>query len=86
VVQHLSQEIIELVLENCYKKLKPGGKALIHAQMDDSIFGVEEEWRADTSLKGKIKYRYGLHCFARTPEFFQEMLPQRDLEIFRYWR
>jgi len=77
VIQHLSQEIIELVFENCYRKLKPGGKILIHVQMDDNVFGIEEEWKSDTSLKGRIRYRYGLHCFARTPEFFQELLPAK---------
>ncbi|HEV7928940.1 MAG TPA: class I SAM-dependent methyltransferase, partial [Nitrosospira sp.] len=30
VIQHLSREAIEIVFENCYRKLKPGGKVLIH--------------------------------------------------------
>lgn len=77
VIQHLSQEWIETVFENCYRKLKPGGKILMHVQMDEKVFATEEECRADSSIRGKIKYRYDLHCFARSPEFFQNMLPEK---------
>lgn len=80
VIQHLSRENIEIVLENCYRKLKPGGKVLFHVHMDASVFRTEEECRSDTSLKGRIKYRYDLHCFARSPEFFHEMLPAKGFE------
>lgn len=84
VIQHLSRENIEIVFENCYRKLKPGGKVVFHVHMDESAFRTEEECRSDTSLKGRIKYRYDLHCFARSPEFFYEMLPAKgfkDIEI-----
>ena len=68
MIQHISDEVFELVLENCRKKLKPGGKLILHIQLLDSDWRTEDQWKSDTSVRGRIKYRYGLHCFGRTKE------------------
>lgn len=81
VVQHLTDEIFELVLENCRRKLKTGGKILFHIQLDDEIWKPEEEWKSDTSLKGKLKYKYGLHCFGRTKEKHEEIISKHGFSI-----
>ena len=36
--------------------------------MTDDVWRTEDQWKADTSLQGKIKYKYGLHCFGRTEQ------------------
>ena len=74
MIQHISDEIFERVLANMYRKLKPGGRAVLHIQLIDDVWKTEDEWRADSSIAGKIKYRYGLHCFGRTDDRHTEMV------------
>lgn len=68
VVQHLSDEIFEIVLENCRRKLKKGGKVVFQIQLIDETWKTEAEHREDTSLQNQLKLKYGLHCFGRTEE------------------
>jgi SAM-dependent methyltransferase len=74
MVQHLSDEIFEVVLENCRRKLKQGGKILFHIQMTNDLWKTEDEWRNDTSIKGRLKLRYGLYCFGRSEESHRELV------------
>ncbi|MGQ0543652.1 MAG: class I SAM-dependent methyltransferase [Blastocatellia bacterium] len=69
MVQHLTDEVFEIVLVNCSKKLKSGGRLVMHIQLTDSQWKTEDEWKADTSLQGKLKFKYGLHCFGRTEQY-----------------
>ena len=55
VVQHLTDEILNLVLANCRRKLKKGGKLLLHIQMPNDVWKSEDEWEKDNSIKGKIE-------------------------------
>lgn len=68
VVQHLTDEVFEIVLENCKQKLKPDGTLILHIQLIDEIWRTEEQWKSDRSTKGKVKLKYGLHCFGRTEQ------------------
>ena len=74
VVQHLSDEAYSSMLEICRKKLRPGGRLIVQVQLIDWQWKTEEQWRADRSLQGRIKFKYGLHCFGRTKEFHVEMV------------
>jgi SAM-dependent methyltransferase len=74
VVQHVTNLILEGILAACQSKLRPGGRILLHVQLEDSEWQSEEIWISDTSLAGKIKYRYGLHCFSRSAESLIRML------------
>lgn len=66
VIQHLTDDIFEIVLKNCEAKLKPGGRLILHIQLTDDIWQSEVQYKADSSVHGKIKYELGLHCFGRT--------------------
>ncbi|CAN5706055.1 hypothetical protein BH24ACI3_BH24ACI3_06090 [soil metagenome] len=66
VIQHLTDQTFVHVLDTCRQKLKPNGRLILHIQLTDEIWTTEAEWKAGTSLKDKIKYDYGLHCFGRT--------------------
>ena len=66
VIQHLTNDIFEIVLKNCQAKLKPGGRLILHIQLTDDIWQSEDQYKADSSVHGKIKYELGLHCFGRT--------------------
>ena len=74
VAQHLTDEILDSVLENCRKKLKPNGLLFLHIQLQQQGWRTEDDWKSDQSVQGKIKYRYGLHCFWRTEEKYLEMV------------
>ncbi|HEY0427592.1 MAG TPA: class I SAM-dependent methyltransferase [Pyrinomonadaceae bacterium] len=79
-VLHLSTEIFESVLEICRKKLKPGGKLILHIQFEEKFLRTEEEWKSDKSVKGKIRYYYGLHCFKRPKEFYLTAVSKHDFD------
>lgn len=74
VFQHLSDEIARAVLSEIYGKLKPGGRMIVHLQSKTGTWRTEEEWRSDGSLKGKVRLKYGLHCFGRSEKEYWEMI------------
>ncbi|HMJ09255.1 MAG TPA: class I SAM-dependent methyltransferase, partial [Pyrinomonadaceae bacterium] len=74
MIQHISDDIFTLVLKNMRRKLKPGGRLVLHIQLIDEIWKTENEWQSDNSVKGKIKFRYGLHCFGRTEECHEQLV------------
>lgn len=80
VIQHLSDEIFEVVLDNCRQKLKPGGRLLLHIQMLNDLWKTEDDWKNDTSIKGRLKFRYGLHCFGRTEEDHVKLVAKHGFE------
>ncbi len=74
VIQHVSDEIYEHILNSVRQKLKRGGRLILHIQLLDGIWKTEEEWKSDRSVRGRLKLRYGLHCFARSPDSHLEMV------------
>lgn len=80
VIQHLSDEIFSLVLENCRQKLKPGGRIVFQIQLTDDVWKTEAEHRDDGSLENQIKLKYGLHCFGRTAEAHIEKLEEHGFD------
>lgn len=68
VVQHLTDEAFGKMLDFCHRKLRPDGKIILHLQLIDDAWKTEASWSKDRSLKGIIKYKYGLHCFGRTEQ------------------
>ena len=84
MVQHLSDGILHCVLQNCHTKLRSGGRLILHLQLEDPEWRTEEEWRSDTSMRGRLKLKYGLNCFARTAEMYKAIVEShefRDIEI-----
>ena len=81
VVQHLTAEALENLLAQCFKKLTPEGKMLLQVQLNTPGWTTEEEWKLDRSLRGRIKIIYGLHCFSRSIEFFEEVFKKFGFEI-----
>ncbi len=74
VIQHLTDEVFKIVLDVCQRKLKTEGKLLLHVQLPDATWKTEEDWRNDATLQGKVKFKYGLHCFGRTEDQYREFL------------
>lgn len=78
MVQHLSDDIFDTVLDNIARKLKPGGRLILHIQMTDDVWKTEAEWKNDSSIRGRLKFRYGLHCFGRTEEAHRELVAKHN--------
>jgi SAM-dependent methyltransferase len=67
VVQHVRTEVLTDVLRLLAGKLRPGGILLLHfAIPGQQGWRTEAEWKADRSLAGRVKLRYGLNCFGRS--------------------
>lgn len=84
VVQHLSDAIFRIVLENCRRKLRPNGRLLLHIQLPDDIWRTEQDWLSDRSFRGKLKFNYGLHCFGRTETQYRNIVEEfgfRNIEF-----
>ncbi len=81
VIQHLSNEIFDIVLKNCEAKLRKGGKLILHIQLTDDIWKLEQEWKDDTSIRGKMKLRYGLHCFGRTEQEHKAIIEKFNFRV-----
>jgi len=67
VVQHVRTEVLTDVVRLLADKLRPGGTLLLHfAIPGQQGWRTEAEWKADRSLAGRLKLRYGLNCFGRS--------------------
>jgi len=74
VIQHVTDSIFGKILTTMLNKLKKGGKLLIHIVLEEDNWRMEQDWRRDMTLKGRLKWKYGLNCFKRSEERVREML------------
>ncbi len=80
MVQHISDDILNTVLEKWQQKLRDGGKLIAHVTLLNDVWKTELDWKSDASLKGKLKYQYGLHCFGRHEKSLIEFVENRGFE------
>jgi 2-polyprenyl-3-methyl-5-hydroxy-6-metoxy-1,4-benzoquinol methylase len=78
VVQHVTDEVFKKIMTDVHGKLREGGEVAIHVILDEDNWKSEQDWIRDTSLKGRMKWNYGLHCFARTEDGVRELLESAD--------
>lgn len=50
----------------------------MHIQLTDGVWQTEERWKNDKSVKGKLKYRCGLHCFGRSEKECVEIVTRHE--------
>jgi len=84
MVQHLRTEALEQVLAGLAAAVRPGGTVMLHFATAENGYRTEDQWLADTSLAGRIRLRYGLNCFARTPAELTGLLARHgfsDVEV-----
>ena len=74
VAQHLTDAALARAFDALGRKLKPGGRFLLHAVLDAKGWRTEEEWRRNVSLAGRLKLKYGLNCFTRSETHVRAML------------
>jgi cyclopropane fatty-acyl-phospholipid synthase-like methyltransferase len=80
VAQHLTDSVLQRALDTLRRKLKPGGRLLLHIVLDATGWRTEEEWRRDVSLAGRLKLKYGLNCFTRSEQRVRDMLEDAGFE------
>ncbi len=73
VVQHVTDSVLKDILVAMHGKLKEGGKLIVHIVIDEEKWKIEKEWRRDISLRGRLKWKYGLNCFKRDGEDVRKM-------------
>jgi SAM-dependent methyltransferase len=66
VAQHLTDETFRSAMALLRRRLRPGGTLLVHFPLSDDRWHTEDDWTADTSVKGRAKLRFGLNCFGRS--------------------
>jgi len=79
VIQHVTDEVFVALLKTTFDKLRTGGQALFHVVLEDEGWKTEREWVEDGSLRGSLKYKYGLNCFSRKREDVVRMLSDAGL-------
>ena len=68
VIQHIGEGVFQAVLREWRRVLRPNGTVVCHIVVDGAGWRSERQWRDDKSLRGLLKWRFGMHCFNRTPE------------------
>lgn len=79
VFQHVTDEVMLSILREFKRVMKPSGTAVCHVIVEGVGWRSEAEWRADKSLKGRVKWELGLHCFLHPRERIQEMAESAGL-------
>lgn len=83
VIQHVTDEVFGSILGEFHRVMKPGARAVCHVVLEAEGWKSEREWRTDRSLKGRLKWEVGLHCFSRSREALQEMIAKADLKLLQ---
>ena len=75
VVQHLRTEVLVDVLNLLATKIRSDGVLLLHfATPCPDSWRTEAEWKADQSVIGRTRLRYGLNCFGRSADEMEELV------------
>src|SRR6202035_5172315 len=56
VIQHLREPVIKYLFSIASRKLRPGGRCLFQVQLQNDTWKGENEWIADKSLTGRLKW------------------------------
>jgi ubiquinone/menaquinone biosynthesis C-methylase UbiE len=81
VIQHVTDDVLRSILAEFQRVLKPGALVVCHITLDREGWKTESTWRADKSLKGRVKWQIGMHCFARSPESYEQMIERAGLKL-----
>jgi 2-polyprenyl-3-methyl-5-hydroxy-6-metoxy-1,4-benzoquinol methylase len=80
VIQHLRTEVLEEMLRQLAAAVRPGGILLLHFATAENGYRTEAQCLADGSLAGRVRLRYGLNCFARTPAEMTNLMTRHGFE------
>jgi SAM-dependent methyltransferase len=66
VVQHVTDDVFKGMLGEFRRVLKPGRIVVCHVVVDGARWKTESHWREDRTVRGRIKWEFGLRCFRRS--------------------
>ena len=78
VIQHVTDQVFDEILDTSYKALKDTGNIVFHVVVDQQGWRNESDWVSNKSIKGKLKLKCGLNCFNRNSETIVQMVENHD--------
>jgi SAM-dependent methyltransferase len=84
VIQHVTDEVLRGILDEFRRVMKPGATVVCHVVLDEEGWKSESDWRADKTLKGRMKWEIGLHCFSRSRESMESMIANAGLNLHQF--
>ena len=83
VVQHLTDETFRAVLSMLKRRIRPGGSLILHFALPIDGWRTEDQWKADSSVQGRAKLRFGLNCFGRGIDHVEAMVTEAGFSDVR---
>jgi len=84
VFQHLTDKVLRRTLHEFKRVMKPGGMAVCHVVIDGTEgWKPESVWREDKTLRGRLKWKIGMHCFSRSPNALEGLISEAGLKLHR---
>jgi SAM-dependent methyltransferase len=74
VIQHITDDVFQSVLREWRRVLRPGGIVVCHIVVNRADWRSERQWQEDRSLRGRLRWQFGLHCFTRLSEQVNAMV------------
>jgi hypothetical protein len=81
VARDLTDDTLRRVLSVVRLRLRPGGTLLLHFVLPVDAWRTEAQWRADSSVKGRVKLRYGLNCFVRAASDMDKLVTEAGFTV-----
>jgi len=83
VVQHLSDETFREVLSMLRRRIRPDGLLVLHFALPIDGWRTEDQLKADSSMQGRAKLRFGLNCFGRGVDHVATMVTDAGFSLVR---
>lgn len=81
VIQHVTDEVYDTILDSCSKLLKDDGKIIFHVELESELWKSEQSAKEDGSIVGKVKLHCGLNCFGRKLSYFYESAAKHGFKV-----
>lgn len=78
VIQHVTDQVFEQILDTSWQKLKDNGRIVFHVVVDQQQVASESAWVSDKSLRGRVRLKYGLNLFGRNRDDVARLLGKHD--------
>jgi hypothetical protein len=83
VARDLTDDTLRRVLSVVRLRLRPGGTLLLHFVLPVDAWRTEAQWRSDSSVKGRVRLRYGLNCFVRAASDMGKLVTEAGFTVLR---
>jgi SAM-dependent methyltransferase len=82
VVQHVTDDVFKGILSELRRTLRPSGTVDCHVVVDGQPGWMPEaQVRADRTVEGRLKWRFGLHGFSRSRESLEKLVANAGFKV-----